>query len=102
MLTSQFRDFLLADSSIKSKDKAVSSRLHRASKVESFLATSLDLIVCDDMKTYSALLKVKSELDSPRTGNFCNALRKYYIFRNHKDFPHLKDFEQDHGLLSHT
>ena len=92
MRESDFESYLLADESIKSKIKAVRSRMGKARMIEKHFATPLDRIVCDDKKMYQTLLRIKAEMKDTN-GNLSNALRKYYVFTNDKLFPTLSEYE---------
>lgn len=92
----EFERYLLADDNIVSKIKAVRSRVNKARMLERSFDTSLDDIVCDDDKTYSALLKIKAEMKDTN-GTLSNALRKYYFFINGKNFPTLAEYNSKKG-----
>jgi len=92
MKEEQFQRFLEQDKSITSKVKAVNSRMTRARKVESEFRVDLDDVVRDDEKMYQ-LLKSLHQYD-PKTGNLQNAVRKYYLFANGKEFPSMVTFEK--------
>lgn len=95
MREEEFEKFLVEDSKIESKDKAVRSRLSKARKVEVEFHVNLDEIVRDDEKMYETLKRIKRELiDS--NGSIQNALRKYYIFINQNEFPTLNQYEKKH------
>lgn len=96
MRESDFESYLLADDSIKSKIKAVRSRMGKARMIEKHFEISLDSIVCDDEKMYQILLRIKAEMKDTN-GNLSNALRKYYVFANNKFFPVLADYENTRG-----
>lgn len=87
-----FENFLTQQTSITSKTKAVQSRVAKASKVERDLNVDLDDIVKDDKSTYNLLLRIQNEMNEQR-GNFQNAVRKYYEYRNGKKFPQLRHFK---------
>lgn len=88
-----FEEYLLSDESIKSKTKAVNSRISKARLIERELGVDLDEIVLDDTKMYQTLLRVKRETND-QNGNNSNALRKYYEFINGNRFPTLAEYEQ--------
>ena len=70
--------------------------MSKARKVEEVLGQSLDRIVANDQTMYQALMRINQLLPKPK-GAHSNALRKYYLFVNGKEFPHLRSFEQDNG-----
>lgn len=87
-----FEEYLLFDESIKSKMKAVNSRLSKARLIERELEVDLDEIVSDDDKMYETLIRVKQDTND-YNGNNSNALRKYYEFSNEKRFPTLAEYK---------
>lgn len=89
----RFEIFLTEDTGIKSKFKAVKTRLSKARSVEKCLKADLDSIVCDDNKMYQSLLRI-NEIMNNRNGAYSNALRKYYIFRNGNEFPMIAEYEK--------
>lgn len=91
MLELQFETFLASQSSITSKDKAVNSRMSKARAVERQLQVSLDYIVANDQRMFEALQKLNNEMNN-KNGAYSNALRKYYLFKNNKEFPRIKDY----------
>lgn len=91
MREEDFERYLLSDESIVSKIKAVRSRINKARMLERHFNGSLDSIVCNDDKTYHALLRIRAEMKDTN-GNISNALRKYYIFANNKAFPTLSEY----------
>lgn len=91
MREQEFISFLDQQTSITSKDKAIKSRFSRARKVESDLGVNLDEVVKDDQGTYELLKRIKSEMNE-HNGNYQNAVRKYYIFINNKEFPPLNSY----------
>ncbi|MDD3305831.1 MAG: hypothetical protein PHO29_01875 [Acetobacterium sp.] len=91
MQESKFMDYLINDSNITSKNKAVSSRMSRARAVEKTLNLSLDEIVDDDKKMYQSLIRINEEMKNAN-GNYSNALRKYYTFKTGKKFPRIEEF----------
>lgn len=93
MREEQFEQHLLRDPEIKSKEKAVRSRLSKARMIENHLNTSLDYVVSDDNKMYETLLKIKEDLND-NNGSISNALRKYYYFANGKAFPTISNYEK--------
>ena len=92
MRESEFENYLLSDEKIKSKEKALRSRMAKARLIERHFNMSLDSIVADDETTYKTLLRIKAELKDTN-GTISNALRKYYVFTNGKQFPILSEYE---------
>ncbi len=92
MIEDKFEEFLIKDSSITSKEKAVRTRLSKARAVEEMLGENLDSIVADDDKMYNSLLLINSNMNN-RNGAYSNALRKYYIFKNQKEFPRISNYK---------
>lgn len=92
VLENEFENFLLDDAGIKSKDKAVASRMSKARAVERTLNTSLDFVVSDDRRMYEALVNINQKMKNSN-GAYSNALRKYYTFINKRDFPQIKTYE---------
>lgn len=92
MIEDKFEEFLIKDSNITSKDKAVRTRLSKARAVEEMLGENLDFIVTNDDKMYNALLLINSNMNNGN-GAYSNALRKYYIFKNQKEFPRISDYK---------
>lgn len=90
MLEKEFELYLHHDVKINSK-KAVASRMAKARKAEFLLSQSLDAVVASDNAMYMALLKLR-ENENPAHGLMQNALRKYYIFKNGKEFPRLSHY----------
>lgn len=93
MRESEFENYLLADNSIKSKVKAVRSRMNKAKMVERHFKISLDNIVNIDDVMYETLLRIKAEMNDTN-GNISNSLRKYYIFANNRIFPTLNEYRK--------
>ena len=59
---------------------------------EDYLGKSVDEIVSGDDEMYMALIKLQ-EVDDPAHTPRQNALRKYYTFKNGKDFPKLNKYK---------
>lgn len=87
-----FEKFLIDNKSITSKDKAVRSRISKALKVEKDLGVNLDEVVKDDELMYKVLLRIQREMNE-HNGVYQNAVRKYYLYRNGKEFPRLQIYE---------
>lgn len=88
-----FEEYLQLDEAIRSRRKAVVSRISKARLIERELGVDLDDVVSDDDVMYEILIRVKQETND-KNGNNSNALRKYYEFSNGKKFPTLAEFEQ--------
>lgn len=87
----EFAEYLNKDPSIKSKVKTVNSRLSKARLVERQFETSLDSIVVGDNLMFQTLCRIKNEMND-NNGNISNAVRKYYLLSNGKDFPLLSQW----------
>ena len=92
MIESAFEEFLSKEITITSKDKAVRSRMSKARAVEKMLGENLDSVVNNDEKMYNALLIINTNMNN-KSGAYSNALRKYYLFKNGKEFPRLSSYE---------
>ena len=92
MLERQFEVFLRNDPQIIS-EKAVASRMSKARKAEAILGRDLDIIVRVDHDMYDALIKLRANEDNTHSP-MQNALRKYYIFKNGKEFPQLRYYHR--------
>ena len=53
----------------------------------------LEVIVADDDLMYDSLVKLKP-LENPKKNPMQNALRKYYYYRNGKEFPRLNSYQR--------
>ena len=84
-----FRKSLEDDEGISSK-KAISSRLSKARKAEDILDMDLDSVVSSDFAMLEALEMLQAS-EAPAHNQMQNAVRKYYIFRNGKEFPKKRD-----------
>ncbi|ADU28473.1 hypothetical protein [Evansella cellulosilytica] len=96
MREEEFERYLVSDSMIASKDKAVRSRLSKARKIEVEFRVNLDEIVREDERMYETLKRIKREF-TDSNGSIQNALRKYYIFVNKTKFPSLNQYEKIHA-----
>ncbi|WP_175638331.1 hypothetical protein [Metabacillus schmidteae] len=95
----EFRQFLINNSDIESKVKAVNSRVAKALMVERQLNVNLDNEVKDDEKMYNLLLQIQMELNDGLHHNvYQNAVRKYYLFINEREFPRIKLYEKTRSL----
>lgn len=93
MRDAEFVKYLDADANITSKDKAVRSRMTKARKIEQHFNIFLDSVVADDNKVFDILCRIKKELNDSN-GAISNALRKYYLFANGREFPKLSDYQR--------
>ena len=87
-----FRKYLEGVDTIRSKCKAVNSRISRANTAEEILGENLDYIVADDDRMYDALIKIAAD-PRERSGNIQNAVRWYYQFCNSKIFPRISAYK---------
>ena len=94
MMEKDFEKALLNDPQITST-KSVASRMAKARKAEEILGVSLDITVSDDERMYESLL-VLQQHDNPSSAPLQNALRKYYKFKNQREFPRLRDYRKSH------
>jgi len=92
MLESEFENFLIRETTISSKDKAVRTRMSKARAVEKVLCQSLDSIVVDDEKMYKALVDININMNNGN-GAYSNSLRKYYTFKTGEIFPTILAYE---------
>ena len=79
-----FREFL--EQSGQFTEKAVTSRIAKANAAERIIGYSLDTVVADDNKMFDALVFLRPH-ENPKHNPMQNAVRKYYIFKNGKEFP---------------
>lgn len=70
----------------------IATRKRKLNDAEEYIGKSLDEVVADDNEMYWALIKLQ-EVDDPAHTPRQNALRKYYAFKNGKEFPRLSKFE---------
>ena len=85
-----FRISLEADTN-NLTEKGIKSRISKGKKAEEILSMDLDDVVSSDDSMLSALEKLQ-EHEDPTHNSMQNAVRKYYIFRNGKEFPRKKNF----------
>ena len=57
------------------------------------LGLDLETVVADDDLMYDSLMKLKP-LENPKKNPMQNALRKYYYYRNGKEFPRLNNYQR--------
>ncbi len=62
-------------------------------EVGDYIDKNLDEVVADDNEMYYALTRLQ-EIDDPAHAPRQNALRKYYTFKNGKDFPRLAEVKR--------
>lgn len=72
-------------------DNGINFRISKGRRAEEILGMDLDDAVSSDSTMFSALKKLQ-DYENPAHNPMQNALRKYYIFRNGKEFPRKKDF----------
>ncbi len=92
MQEERFKSFLETDKNLKGKN-GVTFRMSKARNAESILKMNLDIIVVDDDLMYDSLVKLQ-EHENPKHNPMQNALRKYYIFMNGKEFPQLRYYNR--------
>lgn len=71
----------------------INTRKSKANDVMNIIGKDLDVIVSDDEEMYKAIIKLQ-KVDNPAHTPRQNALRKYYKFRNGKEFPRIVDYER--------
>ena len=91
MLDNRFKDFLEKEG--KYTQNAINSRVAKANAAERILGYSLDIAVSNDDKMYDSLIALQ-EYENPKHNPMQNAVRKYYIFKNGKDFPQLRYYKK--------
>jgi hypothetical protein len=64
MVESEFEIFITNDKSIKSKKKAINSRMSKARAVEKMFERSLDMIVQSDKDMYDALCIIDANMNN--------------------------------------
>lgn len=85
-----FRSSLEADEN-NLTENGINFRISKGKRAEEILGMTLDEVVASDDKMFSALEELQNHED-PAHNPMQNAVRKYYIFRNGKEFPRKKDF----------
>ncbi len=70
----------------------IATRKRMLSEAYEYIGKSLDQVVSVDKEMYEALIKLQEVDDSNHTPRQ-NALRKYYLFKNGKEFPRLKAYK---------
>ena len=76
-----------------SGEHGAQTRKSLAMKAEEILGMDLEVIVADDDLMYDSLVKLKP-LENPKKNPMQNALRKYYYYRNGKEFPRLNCYQR--------
>lgn len=71
----------------------IATRKNMAKAAENIIGKSLDEIVADDREMHQAILRLQ-EIDNPAHTPRQNALRKYYTFKNGREFPRVADYEK--------
>ncbi len=71
----------------------INTRKSKANDVMDIIGKDLDVIVADDEEMYKAIIELQ-KVDDPAHTPRQNALRKYYAFRNGKEFPRVADYER--------
>ena len=69
----------------------IATRKTKLYDAEEYIGKSVDAVVANDKEMYQALIKLQ-EIDNPAHTPRQNALRKYYAFKNGKEFPRLNKF----------
>lgn len=72
----------------------IATRKHMAKQVIDIIGKDLDVIVANDEEMYKAIIELQ-KVDNPKHTPRQNALRKYYTFRNGKEFPRVADYEKN-------
>ncbi len=85
-----FRSSLEADEN-NLTENGINFRISKGKRAEEILGMTLDEVVASDDKMFSALEELQNHED-PAHNPMQNALRKYYIFRNGKEFPRKKNY----------
>ncbi|SHJ58882.1 hypothetical protein SAMN02745136_00470 [Anaerocolumna jejuensis DSM 15929] len=80
-----YRKNLEKDEKISSED-GIKSRISRIQNIEAIFGVDVDKAVKDDGIMLNALTIIKNS-KVPRPDNYSNALRKYYLYENGKEFP---------------
>ena len=75
----------------------INTRKNLVNKVSEIIGKDLDDIVADDKSMYNAIMLLQN-IDNPAHKSRQNALRKYYAFKNGKDFPRIKVYESQNGI----
>ena len=90
MMERDFEIYLTNDPAITSP-KAVKARMTKARKAEEILGTSLDFVVSNDDRMFEVLKELQRH-ENPKNNPMQNAVRKYYKFKNQREFPRKRDY----------
>lgn len=91
MQDKNFREYL--EQSGQFTQKSITSRVAKANAAERIIGYSLDVVVSDDDKMFDALVALQPH-ENPKHNPMQNAVRKYYIFKNGKEFPQLRYYKK--------
>lgn len=75
----------------------INTRKNLANKIIEIIGKDLDDIVADDESMYNTIM-VLQNIDNPAHKPRQNALRKYYAFKNGKEFPRIKTYENEREI----
>lgn len=78
-------------------ENAIVTRIRHAIEVERILGRDLDEVVASDEEMYNALIRIKEIKASGKETRHApvkNAVRRYYVFRNGVEFPHIDVYER--------
>lgn len=75
----------------------INTRKNLANKIIEIIGKDLDDIVADNESMYNAIM-VLQNIDNPAHKPRQNALRKYYAFKNGKEFPRIKTYENEREI----
>lgn len=92
MQEESFKRFLENDIKLTGRN-GVAFRMTKARSAEDILKQNLDAIVSDDDLMYDSLVSLQMHED-PKHNPMQNAVRKYYIFKNGKEFPQLRYYKR--------
>ena len=70
----------------------IATRKRMLQEADDYIGKSVDEVVADDSEMNNALIKLQ-EVDNPAHTPRQNALRKYYTFKNGKEFPRLNKYK---------
>jgi hypothetical protein len=71
----------------------INTRKSKAREVMEITGKDLDVIVSDDEEMYKAIIELQ-KIDNPSHTPRQNALRKYYTYKNGREFPRVADYER--------
>ena len=78
----------------KKENRKIKEKIEKSEIMEDIMeeiGKNLDEVVSNDNEMYYALIKLQ-DIDNRAHTPRQNALRKYYIFKNNKEFPRLKNY----------